>query len=266
MDFLFQRGAQLSLVLMLTLVMASCKTSGTSPLSPHLTEPLKFNDFTVSDLRPEGVSNLLTAKVYIGIEQPNSSDYDIFVMENDTNRIHIETVQQYRAIKNTKAYAPTTVDMVMQDWFEEVDDVLEFMEKAKTSTNSFLGPDFLKDLPVTILESGFGAVEGDFADKYGKILEADTKAGKTIQDYTSSSAPLPLKKLKRTGNTLTFFDRTIEIDYYIKELARGDVNGDGVEDALVSIGWHTQGTMGGSWTCVVTRTANQGQLQILKLQ
>ena len=138
------------------------------------------------------------------------------------------------------------------------------MEKAKTSTNSFLGQNFLKDLPVTILESGFGAVEGDFSDKYGKILKADTALGKTIQDYATASAPLLLKNLKQIGNTLTFFDSTIEIDYCIKELARGDFNGDGVEDALVSIGWHTQGSMGGAWTCVVTRTANQRQLQILK--
>jgi hypothetical protein len=216
------------------------------------------------NFKPEGVSNLLTAKVYIGMEQPDSSDYDIFVMDDNTNRIHVETVQQYRQIKTTKAYGPTTVAMVMQDWFEQVDHVLEFMHKAKASHHSFLGPDFLKDLPVTILESGFGAVEGDVADKYGKILEADTKVGKTIQGYTSPSAPLPLKKLKRTGHNLTFFDQTIEIDYYIKELARGDVNGDGVEDALVSISWHKQGTMGGAWTCVVTRTANQRQLQILK--
>jgi len=240
--------------------LSGCKTPAPS-LAPHLTEPLKFNDFTISDLRPEGVSNLLSAKVYIGVEQPDSSDYDIFV--DDTNTIHVETVQQYRKIKNTKAYAPTTVDMVMQDWFEQADDVLEFMQKAKTSDHSFLGPDFLKDLPVSILESGFVAVEGDFADKYGKILEADTKAGKTIQDYTSASAPLPLKNLKQTGNTLTFFDRTIEIDYFVKELARGDVNGDGTEDALVSIGWHTEGTMGGAWTCAVTRSANHKQLRIL---
>ena len=245
----------------MAVVLAGCKTPAPTSLSPRLAEPLKFNDFTVCNLNQEGVSNLLTAKVYIGIEQPDSSDYDIFM--DGTNSIHVETVEQYRQIKNTKAYAPTTADMVMQDWFEQADDVLEFMEKAKTSTNSFLGPNFLKDLPVTILESGFVAVEGDFADKYGKILEADTKAGKTIQNYTSSSAPLPLKNLKQSGHTLTFFDRTIEIDYYIKELVRGDVNGDGVEDALVSIGWHTQGTMGGAWNCVVTRTANQKQLRIL---
>lgn len=113
-------------LILVALVLAGCKTPAPS-LSPHLTEPLKFNDFTVSDLNPGGVSNLLTAKVYIGMEQPDSSDYDIFVMENDTNQIHVETVQQYRQVKSTKAYAPTTVDMVMQDWFEQADDVLEFM-------------------------------------------------------------------------------------------------------------------------------------------
>jgi len=205
-------------LILVALVLTGCKTTApSSPLSPHLTQPLKFNNFTLSDLKPEGVSNLLSAKVYIGMEQPDSTDYDIFV--DGTNRIRVETVQQYRAIKNTKAYAPTTVDMVMQDWFEQVDDVLEFMEKAKTSDQSLLGPDFLKDLPVSILDSGFGAVDGDFAEKYEKILKADTGLGKTIQDYASPTAPLPLKSLKQRGNTLTFLDNTIQIRYSITELA-----------------------------------------------
>jgi hypothetical protein len=32
------------------------------------------------------------------------------------------------------------------------------------------------------------------------------------------------------------------------------LNGDGCEDALIEIGWHTQGTMGGCFTEVVTKT------------
>jgi len=94
----------------MAVVLAGCKTPAPTSLSPRLAEPLKFNDFTVCNLNQEGVSNLLTAKVYIGIEQPDSSDYDIFM--DGTNSIHVETVEQYRQIKNTKAYAPTTADMV----------------------------------------------------------------------------------------------------------------------------------------------------------
>jgi len=37
-----------------------------------------------------------------------------------------------------------------------------------------------------------------------------------------------------------------EIEYYITELARGDYDGDGNEDALIEIGWHTGGKMGWS--------------------
>ena len=75
-----------------------------------------------------------------------------------------------------------------------------------------------------------------------------------LKNYTWFFAPLHITKIKEGANTLSFFDATMEIDYAIREIGRGDVDGDGSEDALIEIGWHTQGTMGGLFTTVVTRT------------
>ena len=55
------------------------------------------------------------------------------------------------------------------------------------------------------------------------------------------------------NNTLSFYDSEFEIEYNITELARGDWDGDGNEDALIEIGWHTGGTLGGSYTAMVTK-------------
>jgi len=81
-------------------------------------------------------------------------------------------------------------------------------------------------------------------------------------DYTKRWAPLHIVNLVwENDTTFRFTDATMEIDYYIKELARGDFDGDGNEDAQILIGWHTQGTMGGSYTKMVTRTEPNQKLK-----
>jgi hypothetical protein len=109
------------------------------------------------------------------------------------------------------------------------------------------------DLPVTVLECSLNCCEGDVSDKYEIILKRDAEKGKTLKDYAGFFASIHVTKFKEQGNTLSFYDSDFEVGYYIKEIARGDLNGDGVEDALIEIGWHTEGTMGGSYTEVVTR-------------
>ena len=103
------------------------------------------------------------------------------------------------------------------------------------------------DLPVSILS-------GDMERSRDEALKEDGVKGKTLKDYTKRGALFHLRKFKIEGNTLTFYDADNEYDYMIKELARGDVNGDGCEDALVLIYCHTQGTLGWSETSIVTRT------------
>ena len=135
-----------------------------------------------------------------------------------------------------------------------IKDQLEFMTKVQPSIHSYLKGNYLKDLPVDVLMSSLNACDGETSDKFDKILKRDSEKGKTLKSYTRFFAPLHVTKVKEKGSTLSFYDATMEIDYSIREIGRGDVDGDGSEDALIEIGWHTQGTMGGSFTSVVTRT------------
>jgi hypothetical protein len=249
-----------SAFLLLTLIAAGCKTapnteSQTSTIAPRLIEPLRFANFTVSQIHSaEGITNLLNEKVYAGIENPTPDCYDWVRLSNQTNTFRAATINEFRASIEHDFYDSTTQDRIRYDWFKSASDILGFMQKAQPSQRSYLTGKYLLELPVSVLESSLNCCEGDVSDKFDKILKRDAEKGKTLKSYTRFFAPLHVTKVKEEANTLSFYDATMEIGYYIKEIGRGDVDGDGDEDALIEIGWHTQGTMGGSFTSVVTRT------------
>jgi hypothetical protein len=256
-------------------------------IAPRLNDPIEFDGFTVSQFSSQAeAKRLMTQKLkssgtyYTVGQDANGKEimtphdgFDFFQYP-DGHRIRTETVGQFvhacehdraNSLDDTnKSYSATTADIEAEMAMGNIRDKLEFMTKVQPYVHSYLTGNYLKDLPVDVLTSSLNACDGETTDKYEKILKRDAEKGKTLKNYCWFFAPLHLTKVKEEGNTLSFYDATMEIDYYIKEIGRGDVDGDGNEDALIEIGWHTQGTMGGSWTCVVTRTANQGQLQILK--
>jgi hypothetical protein len=132
-------------------------------------------------------------------------------------------------------------------WFELCADVLDFTSKAKPSTNSFLGHDYFMDLPASIL---VGSMSGEQEEQ----LDHDKLVGLRLKDYTKTGQTLHLTHIKHKDGALTFSDSVNDYDYLVRELARGDFDGDGNEDALIEVAWHTQGTLGGSFTEIVTRT------------
>ena len=236
-----------------------CKTTSetvqVSTIPAHLTEPLRFANFTVSQIySKEGITNLLNQRVYAGTEDPTPDCYDWFRRSDQTNTLKAETINEFRSSIEHDFYDSTTQDRIRFGWFQSASDILAFMQKAQPSQHSYLAKRYLMELPVTVLESSLNCCEGDVSDQYEKILKRDLEKGKTLKDYTWFFAPIHVTKVKQQANTLSFYDADFEIDYFIKELARGDLDGDGNEDALIEIGWHTQGTMGGSYTEVVTRT------------
>jgi len=248
------------IILGFALVLAGCEKapdneSPTSTIAPRLIEPLRFANFTVSQVHSaEGITNLLNQKVFAGIENPTPECYDWIRLSNQTNTFRAETVNEFRASIEHDFYDSTTQDRIRYYWFKSISDILGFMQKVQPSRRSYLTGKYLLELPVDVLESSLNCCEGDTSDKYDKILKRDAEKGKTLKDYTGFFAPLRLTKVKQEGNTLSFYDATMEVGYYIKEIGRGDVDGDGNEDALIEIGWHTEGTMGGSYTSVVTKT------------
>ena len=264
--------------LFLVLALLGCKTAteNCSTISPKLIEPIAFDGYTVSQIdSPKAARYLMTQKIAswgeyeavlnINTNNPNAAKHDgfDFLRYEDGRVVRTETIQQYieacatqrwnRPDQQNLAYAATTCDMNAEMWVEGIKDKLEFMSQAQPSIHSYLKDRYLKDLPVTILRCSLNACDSETSDRYEKILKTEAESGKTLNDYTKTWAPLHLTHWE-DDVTLRFKDATMEIDYRIKELARGDVNGDGFEDALIEIGWHTEGTLGGSFTQTVTRT------------
>jgi hypothetical protein len=217
-------------------ICAGCKTSPTSAFPPHLTQPLKFASLTKSAITPEEVGGVMNEKVSMGDNGPEAYD----ILSKAGSKIHVETVNQYQTALKNGYFAATTYDMTMQSYFIQAEAVLDFMTHAHTSQRSYLGKQAVLDLPVTVLES-FG--EG------GK----EAVKGMTVRDCTP-----------RVAKGVVEF-RYQDCDYWVQELARGDVDHDGCEDVLLMMGVYAQGSGRHFQTLVATRTEpNQRQLQLIK--
>lgn len=192
----------------------------------------------------------------VGDENPDPRDYDWAVGSDQTNTIHAETIKEFRAGVEHKSCDETSFGRVKYQWVESASDILDFMAKARSSKHSYLNQRYFMDLPVSVLS-------GDMERSLDEALKRDAAQGKTLQDYTKLGALIHLRKFKIQGHTMTFYDADNEYDYVVKELARGDVDGDGFEDALVMIGCHTQGTLGWSGTMIVTRIGPDQKIKVV---
>ena len=240
--------------------MVGCKTPTTGEaqsksIPPHLIRPLEFADFTISEITSLlGVSNLWSQKIKIGTQEPDAYD---FLSRNETNKIHVETVNEYRAGIKAGYGANTTADMATESWFIQADRVLSFMEQARPSQHSLFATKDLKYLPVSIL---------NWTEKEaGDQLNQDAAKGQTLKDCTKANTKHHLHELKIKDHTMTFSDDAC--DYNVEELARGDFDHDSFEDSLILVATYYQGGSGRNYQAfVVSRTnSNQRQLKLTAL-
>jgi len=231
------------------------ETAGATPTPAHITEPLRFAKFTVyATNKSPDIKNLINAKVYIGTD--NSTAY-LFLSKNETNYIRTETVKKYRAAIKAGFAARSTADLSSESWFLQVDQILSFMERARPSRHSLISVKDFKYLPVSILNWNEGEEE--------KQLSAAALKGMTISDYATPHSNHPVHSIKFKGNIMTFSDAGC--DYAVQELARGDYDGDGYEDALVLISTNYQGGSGRfNLAYLVSKTdPKQRQLKLTKM-
>lgn len=227
------------------LIVAGCKTSPTNnpqaQIPPRLIEPLKFANFTVSELDQEGAHSLINAKVYTGTTDTNAYH---FLTLSSSNSL-VETVNEYRQAKQAGFSAQTTADISTESWFIDTDRVLSFMERAQSSRRSLFTAKDLKFLPVSLLNWTEG---GEHAE-----LIRLSEEGMTLNDCTRPTAKHRIHSLKLKDNGIMFSDDGC--DYDVSELCRGDVDGDGYEDALVLIATYYRGGSGRAYqTFVVSKT------------
>ena len=213
-------------------------------------------NFTTSTLTgPVSKTTLATwwnTKLKIGSEDPDAYEFLTLSTNGQDKRLRVETCQQYTNAIQQGAYSLTTADMAMECSFIRAAGTLKFMGTAQASTHP-LPDNFLAQLPVSLL----GWVGSDEEAK----INADTSKGITLKDYAWSGK---VTKFKPGNHGLQF--QTEARDFAVEELARGDWDGDGTEEALVSVTWHyREGSGFGYELRVVTKSANGRSLHLTPL-
>jgi hypothetical protein len=231
--------------------------SAQGQIHPQLIQPLRFTDGTVSTfLSPLEASNLMTRKIWVGDRDPDG--YNFLGTNFDGARIHVETIKEYKAAIKSGYTAYTTYDLAMESWFIGADATVGFMAQAKPSQSSYLKGKFLEQLPVTLLDPLGSAHEYQY-------LKQDAARGNSLLDYMEPKSHRPLHDVKLDGHKLTFSDDNY--DYSVAELARGDIDGDGIEDVLIMVSAYVRGGSGRIYfTIVASKTSrHQRQLRLSKL-
>ena len=199
--------------------------TGTSPSNPSITATIDFTTTTLSGpVSKDQLASCWTTKLKIGSSENDAYEFLTLSTNGQDKRIRVETCQQYTNAIHQGAFAFTTFDMTMQGWFQRAAGTLQFIESATPSTHP-LPDSFLSHLPVSLL-----GWHGSDAEAQ---IKQDTRKGITLKDYARSGK---VKNLKRERHQIRF--QTEGQDFGIEELARGDVDGDGFEDALVFVTWH----------------------------
>lgn len=220
--------------------------------SPTITSSIDFTTTTLTG--PVSKASLATwwnKKLKIGSEDPDTYEFLITTNGQD-KRLRVETCQQYTNAIQQGAYSLTTADMAMECSFIRAAGTLKFMGTAQASTHP-LPDNFLAQLPVSLL----GWVGSDEEAK----INADTSKGITLKDYARSGK---VTKFKPGNHGLQI--QTEGKDFAVEELARGDWDGDGTEEALVSVTWHyREGSGFGYELYVAMKSANGPSLHLTPL-
>jgi len=220
-------------------------------LTVRLMAPLELADFTVvGAITPAGALRLMKEKLKLG--SPEADAYEFLMVPADQKskdpkaaeqRIRVENVEQYLAAMKRGAYPMTTFDIAMDGWAVRPTAVLKFVSRCVESKRTRLPERLLPALPVEIL--------GLVGSAAGKALKADTAKGKTLGDYQQAGK---LKQFQHKLHELHFEDATQQ--FVLTELARGDLDRDGNEDALVAVAWAYRGGSGNGLHTVVIRRAD----------
>ena len=244
-----------SLLLILS-AMAMCQSGCRSPEGDsariRVTSSIDFITDTLSGpVSKDQLTNWWNKKLKIGSEDPDAYEFLITTNGQD-KRIRVETCRQYTNAIQQGAYSLTTADMAMECWFIRAAGTLKFMGTAQASTHP-LPDNFLAQLPVSLL----GWVGSDEEAK----INADTSKGITLKDYARSGK---VTKFKPGNHGLQI--QTEGKDFAVEELARGDWDGDGTEEALVSVTWHyREGSGFGYELYVAMKSANGPSLHLTPL-
>lgn len=200
------------------IVLGGCCCVKESGKQPRLFSEIEFDGFAVKSLKGVDFKALCNERIGMG----GQDGYEFLRLGKDY--IRVETANEYWKASFAGAEPLTTYDLAMNSFFVKSLGAVKFLLHVKPSTKSHLRSD-LAYLPV-----GFLTWVGS---EQRKALEEDNAAGKTLLDYAKQGK---VRLLKRKFHKLQFeYEATY---YYVDELARGDYDGDGYEDALLNVTYY----------------------------
>ncbi|NBQ69170.1 MAG: hypothetical protein EBU46_10170 [Nitrosomonadaceae bacterium] len=222
----------------------------------RLLAPLALDHFTkIGPITRSQAMGLFNEKVKL--DSKNADDYAFLVLPAPPQaisnpaappalpivgqRVRVETVAEYLAALKRGAAPFTTFDQAVDEVFHSTAATVKFLNQSVESQRSLLPVKLLVELPVSVL--GFNDTDQE------RELATATAKGLRLSDYSRSGK---LQKFVSTATTLMF--ESPNRTYHLTELARGDFNGDGLEDSLVAVHWHyREGTGSGQSMFLVQR-------------
>ena len=165
-------------------------------------------------------------------------NFDFLAMDSTeaaTNIIHTETINQYLKAIRAGAKPAGIMGLRAESWFKDYASALLFMAKAGPYQTNQIEKEFVRRLPVSLLESA----SRDEVD----ALKRDDQKGLRIQDYIQNGKVYGLKQIDQTNFKFSDDCR----DYQLTLIAKGDVDGDGYADLLVSIAAYYRAGAGHSY-------------------
>ena len=199
--------------------------SGLPALAEATPHPVRlFGDLEVVGA-PKGPlpSNKATELLQEKLPDRGSPEMDDFLQLPDGRRVRVTTGAEYLAAIRRGAYPATTLDFHRDGAVSRTVGTLEFVRKAVPAQRSALPSDLSKCMPVRFLWWGDGGTPPD--------IERADRQGAPISNRVGS---LRVSITKNSAHSTTFDAsglRRIRVD----ELARGDVDRDGSEDALIQV-------------------------------
>lgn len=211
-----------------------------------LSQPLQFADGTVSGcLAPGEIEALLDRRVALG---PNRSVEGLTVTHpTDFNQQRkVGTCREYERASAEGWYALSTFDMAMESYFKRECGTLRSMARAARARSSFLdrpapGLQGFDQLSASVLSPLLGEGRGTVGDlvRAGRLTIAE-----------QGTRALKLEAAGARGE--------------LTEIARGDFDGDGIEDILAFCAVHAEGGSYRSYDLMVlSRRTAGGPLEVV---
>lgn len=163
----------------------------------------------------------------------------------------VRTCREYEQALSQGFFAKTSFDIKMASWFEHQCGLLSALQEASTPSASFIATPKVGIIDLSLMPFSLFPVMGDGDDAIDSLI--------SYQDKVDDGSLV----IKRVSQNLL----TVESDcmgQQLIEVARADLNGDGIEDILLfEYCYATEGTLGFGGTRMITRLTPTGMFELI---